>query len=317
MSSIAIAEKYENKIYRALIQAFEALRNEFAQKDFIKVLEVEGLQGAVKYLDNMVTEDIIDFHIVNTLNNAINDGGNYFWEEVPSEAKENNYFTYLLFSYLTVNQVTSYQHNLAQTIKDNTLEALRQRLYATYVPNVNYTNLARQLRNTIGLTAKQELAVRNYENNLRNLNRDALRRELRDKRFDPSILRSIKNDSPLTDEQINNMVNRYRERMVNHRALTLARTEAFRAVSLGQHTAGIQALQLGAVNGNKVRRFWVHMHDLRVRDAHRAVPGMNPEGVPLDGYFQTPLGQMRYPRDPMGSPGNVYNCRCWIKIKRI
>jgi hypothetical protein len=317
MSSISIAEKYEPKIYRALIDIFEALRKEFIQKEFIQILEEDGLQASVDYLETLVTEELIDFYLVNTLNNAINDGGNYFWEEVPKEAKETNYFAYLLFSYLTVNQVTNYQYNLAQTIKNNTLEGLRQKLYASYVPNINYTRLARELRNTIGLTAKQELAVRNYENNLRNLNRDALRRALRDKRFDPSILRSIKNGTPLTDEQINNMVNRYRERMINHRALTLARTEAYRAVSLGQYTAGIQALDAGAVDGNKVRRFWVHMHDLRVRDAHRAVPGMNPEGVPLDGYFQTPLGLMRYPRDPAGVPENVYNCRCWVKIKRI
>jgi hypothetical protein len=43
--------------------------------------------------------------------------------------------------------------------------------------------------------------------------------------------------------------------------------------------------------------------DDRLRETHAAVPGMNPDGVALDGTFETPLGRSSGPPlEPL--------CRC-------
>jgi hypothetical protein len=66
-----------------------------------------------------------------------------------------------------------------------------------------------------------------------------------------------------------------------------------------------------AVDASRVKRFWVYTHDKRTRMSHREIPGMNPEGVDMDGgMYQTPLGPLQYPRDPNGIGSNTIQCRC-------
>jgi hypothetical protein len=64
------------------------------------------------------------------------------------------------------------------------------------------------------------------------------------------------------------------------------------------------------VDTGRLRRFWVKTNDSRTRDAHRAVPDMNPEGVGMDEPYRTPLGPLMFPRDPNGSGANTIQCRC-------
>lgn len=317
IKSVQIANTYEGKIYKALIKIFNELRAEFVRKEFAEVLRQKGLAGAFEYLNNMSIRGVIESNLVNILGNAINDGGNEFYNEVPEEAKKDKFFTFFLLSSLTANQIEVYQKTVIDKIELNTLEALKARLLSDYSYNADFDKLARDIKNTIGLTPKQEKAVKNYETYLRNLDRVSLRRQLRDKRFDPTIERAIKDGKKLTEAQISKMVNRYRENFIKHRAKTLARTYGLSSVSLGQYTAGIQALKSDKIDKNKLRRFWQDMGDRRVRDAHRAVPFLNPEGVSLDGVFKTPLGPMRFPRDPKGVGENVYNCRCWVVFRTI
>lgn len=71
---------------------------------------------------------------------------------------------------------------------------------------------------------------------------------------------------------------------------------------------------IGAI-ASAVRKYWVHMNDGAVRNSHLQIPQINPDGVPLDGTFLTPLGPLRYPGDPIGVPANVINCRCHLRYK--
>ena len=101
---------------------------------------------------------------------------------------------------------------------------------------LNATEIAEVIQDTLGLTARQAMAVENFRVLLQNGSPAALNRALRDRRFDPTIQRAIDGDV-LTDAQIDKMVARYTERSIAHRARTIARQEALTAANAGRAAA--------------------------------------------------------------------------------
>src|SRR3990167_4530517 len=89
---------------------------------------------------------------------------------------------------------------------------------------------ARVFRGSIGLTQTQLAAVDNYARLLRAGSREALQRDLRDRRFDSTVERAVGGE-PLTQDQINRMVERYRARYLAYRSETIARDQGGKAFS--------------------------------------------------------------------------------------
>jgi hypothetical protein len=212
----------------------------------------------------------------------------------------------------TIQQLSQYEFGL---IRDLTADARRS--VGTAITNGvsagrNPLDTARDVKQFIGLTQRQTQAVQNYRSALENMQSDALDRALRDKRFDPSVARAIKDQQPLSSDQVDRMVERYQQRYLQYRSQTIARTESIRAVSNGNHAAWTQQAQSGKVDAESVTRQWVYTHDSKTREAHREIPGMNPDGVGLDEAFDTPDGPLLYPGDPLGAPEATINCRCAV-----
>ena len=174
--------------------------------------------------------------------------------------------------------------------------------------------VAREIRASIGLTSTQEKWVDNYRGQLTALDPAALERALRDRRSDRLLNRLIASDTPLSTDQIDSMVERYRQRMIKWRAETIARTESLRAMRMGEWDALMAAHESGALSP-LLRRFWVVMRDERLRRHHLPIPDMNADGRAVDEAFQTLLGLMMYPLDPNGVARNVVNCRCTVAYR--
>ncbi len=172
---------------------------------------------------------------------------------------------------------------------------------------ISVGQLANQIRDQVVLTERQNGWVDNFEHKLRTDKRRALRNKLRDRRSDRSLLR----DEPLTESQIASQTGRYRDRMIRHRALNIARHELLKA-SNGSHMATWENAEKQGVLAKGVRKFWWHMHDRKVRTSHREIPGLNPGGVAIADSFVTPLGRLRYPLDPLGAREDVIGCRCLV-----
>jgi len=201
-------------------------------------------------------------------------------------------------------------HNaaLVAEIGASTREAVVQNIYANIVAGNNPRKMARDFRDTLGLTSRQERAIRNYRRHLEEGSREALRASLRDRRFDSTVRRLI--DGKKVDPvKVDAMVNAYRKRYIKYRSEVIARTEALRAMSMGEFESMKQADDKGKIDP-EVRRFWQYRKDERTRAEHRQIPSMNPGGVRIQEAFQTPLGPLLYPRDPRGSAANVIQCRC-------
>jgi len=303
---LKIAERFEPRLRNALLGAFDALRLPVAQIQ--RALESRGLEGVMALFEGL--EDKLQLQAARQLEQAIGESGRATVGMMPTAAVLNADFAFSSLSPATVDFINNYRFNLIRQVSEGTREAIRNKLRRDIVAGVNPRRTASAIRGSIGLTARQELAVDNYRRALEELDPQALDRKLRDRRFDGSVRRAIDRGRPLTRQQVDRMVDRYRERFVRHRAATIARTESMRAVTVGQQSAIRQMLAAGAIDETKVRRHWVFTRDKRTRIDHRLIPGMNEEGVGLSEPYVTPLGPMMFPRDPNGTAANTVQCRC-------
>lgn len=216
------------------------------------------------------------------------------------------------------NYLNSYNMGLIRQITSETRKTIKQVMTRGVNAGDNPLKVARVVRDTIGLSTRQEEAVWNYRRALEERTRAALDRALRDRRFDSSILTAIANEKDLPQSKIDSMVNRYRERYVKYRSETIARTEATRSVNAGKQLMFEQAVNDGEVNRNQIRRFWIYTHDDKVRDSHAAIPDLNPDGVGMDEPFLTGAGnRLMFPCDPSAPPEDSINCRCSLYMRVV
>jgi hypothetical protein len=133
---------------------------------------------------------------------------------------------------------------------------------------------------------------------------------LRDKRFDRSVLKAINDGTGIPADLQAKMKQSYANRALKYRGDNIARTETMRALGQSQTEAYRQAIADGKVDAQYITRFPVTAGDERVRPTHRAVPGMNQNGVAWDEPFKTPFGPQMHAPYP-----NEINCRCHERIK--
>lgn len=195
--------------------------------------------------------------------------------------------------------------------------ATREALIDGITRGANPRAQARAFRDSIGLTEHQVKIVNNYRDELENLNRGALRRELRDGRFDKTIENAIKNDTPLSSAQIDKMTGRYRERWIKYRSEVIARTESLRSVHAGAKEQIDQAVESGAVEATDAKSTWNTARDERVRDfstgASTSHQTMHNQTIAFGQKFVSGAGnELLYPGDPAAPGVDTIQCRCRV-----
>lgn len=200
-----------------------------------------------------------------------------------------------------------------QEFTSNQRAATRQAIATAFAEGQSLQQAANAFKNSIGLTQYQMGAVDNYRALLEKGSVEALRRELRDRRFDPTVLRA--GEDPLTEEQIDRMVDRYRGNMLAARAETIARTEGHTVLGQARREASRQIAQQLGLNERQIARTWRTVKDGRERDSHHAMNGQTVLG--MDTPYTTPDGdELLFPGDPSAPAKERINCRC-TEIIRI
>jgi hypothetical protein len=194
---------------------------------------------------------------------------------------------------------------------DRQLEAIREAIKEkTVMRGIGPYDVARTIREAIGLTSYQRSVVASFRQQLNDLDPRALERELRDKRYDSTVRGAIRDNEALAAEQIDAMVDAYHRKFVALRAQTIARTEALRATSFG----GIARVQdvLDRHPALEVTKRWLSTRDNRTRETHRDLNGKEVDG--MDGAFLTSAGNhLRWPLDENGPADEVIRCRCTLQ----
>ena len=196
--------------------------------------------------------------------------------------------------------------DLVTSILESTRAAVDQVISDGAAAMVAPAELAEDVRDTLGLAARQAKAIANFRALLNRGDAAALRRALRDRRFDPTVQRLIADKEFAADadlDKIDRMVERYAERYQAYRANVIARYETMQSANAGRRAAWAQFADRKGVDASLVRRFWQTAADERVCPVCRAIPLLNPEGVPLDGKYVTPDGESD------GAPEHG-DCRC-------
>jgi len=134
---------------------------------------------------------------------------------------------------------------LIREVTETTKEAVRQIIDRRFTEGLQTLRAAKQIRDMVGLTDRQELSVEKYR---QGLIKDGLSLDAADRR----ALREI-------------------ARKLRKRGLLIARTEGRRAASAGQHEIFQEAARQGILDGGKAKRGWV------------AGPNACPDCMALDG----------------------------------
>ncbi len=219
----------------------------------------------------------------------------------------------IVFDQTNFGAVNAMQRNMLRLVQGFTneqRELVRQIITDGIARGMNPRAIAREFKDSIGLTPGQQQAVRNFRRALETSDPAVLQRALRDRRFDSTLRAALEGRTPLTQAQIDKMVGRYTERMLGYRAETIARTEALRAVHEGAREMYDQAIASGDLDRNNLSQEWQTAMDERVRHSHAPMHGqVQPYGVP---FVSGKGNSLRYPGDPDAPPEEVINCRCAV-----
>ena len=304
-----ILNEIEPKIGRAYQEGVRNIQDRVVLQRLADLIAGGDITQALAIIDQVVVaEAFITFN--RELQAAMQAGGDLAERFAMDDSKFR--FSMNIAEATTARFLVDYQATKIRDITNDMRELMSVMIRSAVTAGENPKVTARRIREGLGLTARQEQAVRNYRRLLETLDSDALQRRLRDGRFDRTVARAIREGQPLTKAKIDQMVEAYRRRSVALRARTIARTESIRMLSAGQNAFWEQAVGSGKVVESQLKRFWIPTLDSKLREAHAAIPRMNKEGVGMREAFKSPLGLIRFPGDPSASAANTINCRCAV-----
>lgn len=231
---------------------------------------------------------------------------------IAAALREAQILPLIRFDTLSTRGVSQLQESQARLVRELTNQqsaALQEALRAGVGQGLRPDQIARSLRGSIGLTAQQTRAVANYRRMLTNLDSAVLSRALRDKRFDGTVRNAIARGNPLTEQQIDRMVDRYEQKMLAYRARVIGSTEALAAVNAGEAEMWRQAVDKG-LNPREIEQQWHTLVDGRQRDSHGYMDG---QVRALGEAFMSGNGvALRYPGDSSAPAREVASCRCVV-----
>lgn len=204
---------------------------------------------------------------------------------------------------------------LIREITNDQRRMVRSLVLEGFTEKVAPIDIARQVRDVVGLTELQGRAVINFRRQLETGEMGSGKAPW-DRRLsgpEQAQARNLFEAEAPNQAKVDAIVARYEQSLINRRALDIAGTEVHTASIQGQRELWDQAQTDGLLDPSKTRRFWLDTKDDRERDEHLAVPGMNPNGVGLDEPFQTPIGPVMDP-GTSGVASFDINCRCAVGL---
>jgi hypothetical protein len=182
----------------------------------------------------------------------------------------------------TEHWITTYVGTQIRDITATSRAAIRAVLREGWTAGQNPGELARALRQVVGLTPRQAATV--------------------------GRLRETLAAEGKTAVQISRAVEQATARGIQQRALVIARSESQSLAARGVWDAMSQTIRAGIVQADQVRGFWRIAEDEVTCPICTEIPILNPDGVAWEEPFQTPVGLLLM---PIAHP----NCRCTVDYR--
>lgn len=306
-----LLSKYDSKIATAFMEGVRVITDSVS----LSRLAEEIRNGSTVSFLNLFNEAMISAGFISfsrTLQDALIAGGDLGTAIGQANKIE---FGFKIAESNTARFLQNYQAERIKQISNEMRLNIDRILYREVSAGSGPIEIARQIKQGLGLTSFQESHIINYRKYLEDSETRALINRLRDKRYDATVARAIREGKPLSKPQIDKMVEAYARKYLRRRSETIARTESMAMINSGNHQYWNQAVKSGIVQEKEILRFWKHSHDSKVRSSHIQIPNLNENGVGLNVSFRSPLGLIRYPGDPAASAANRINCRCYLAIR--
>lgn len=293
----------------ALLAAFRALIAQMKPADLARLIERGDIEGAVRLA---LSDDIMQraFYPVRerirqgTLANARS-----ALRHVPIRAVSRDIIVAFdpELNPFVREAIGKLQSGAIQYTTGQVRDAFRTAITNGLEAGINPRQVASGLKNVVGLTGHQERIIGNFHRAIRDGDyAKALSYELRDKRFDPTLRRLLREGKVLSPTQLDEMGNAYRRKFVARNAETMARTAALESQRVGQQMAWREAAASGALGGARVIAVWVATLDARVREEHAAMHHAERE---IDGVYRT--------GESVPGEASPWNCRCTETFKVV
>lgn len=229
-------------------------------------------------------------------------------------------------------QAARTRREVRDAMTEDTHKAVKQIIADGVKRGVSPRDIARDIRDSIGLTASQDQHVRNYRRALQTGDySNVVGRELHDDRANGKIKKAFDEGRALDPKYVDKLVENYRKKYIGYRAEVIARTESLRAVHEGTEEALRQSIEDGDVDSDQLIRTW-HIGGgtrqakskggkggkgkvtvSRTRDSHRA---MNNQKQPYGKPFVSGKGNiLKYPGDPSAPISDTAQCRCAVSTE--
>lgn len=323
-----LLDRHGQAIASAFIDALDDLRTAAEVQRVVDEIKAGNIQGALEALH-------LDPAAYGPLEDAIartyGEGGQSALQALPKRAPDG---TALVIRFHARNPqaeawLRTHSSELVTHIIEEQRTAVRQTLTAGMEAGRNPRSVALDIVGLVnrltgkreggilGLTPSQETLVRSARAELASGDPEALRhyltRNRRDKRFDRTVAKAIREEKPVPAEIARRAVDAYTRRLEALRGEMIGRTEALSALNAAQYEALRQAVESGALQASQVRRQWVSAGDARVRHSHRGLDG---DVVGLDEAFVSPSGaRLRFPGDPSAPAAERIGCRCYCAVR--
>lgn len=169
----------------------------------------------------------------------------------------------------------------------------------------------------VGLTAQQSRAVENARRRLLSGDPAALQEifglKRRDRRFDRTIAKAIREGKPLPAEFIAKWTGRYSDSLLKLRGDLIGLNETHAALARSREDAIRQQIEAGKVDAQDVTKVWRHTPQESPRLHHQQ---MNGKAVAYGEKFELPNGvRMDYPHSEDAPISETAFCKCHYALK--
>ncbi len=308
--------KYDKTIEAAFLSAIQSRADSINVRDLERAIEARDLDRAISIV-GLTRADL--FPVDSAITAAFVEGGQTVPVAAPSYA--------VAFGFdgrATGAAAWARDHvgGLVTNIITDQREAIREVISGQVATGIGPRKAALQIAGRVtpqgrvggivGLSRPQAGYLINARAELEALDGGYFTRKLRDKRFDGLIKKAIAADKAISPVDVDRITQRYSDKMLKHRADTIARTESITALRAGRREGIEQAIEQGAIGGRAIKRVWSATLDSRTRPDHVAMDNMEVDG--MDTPFRLPDGSlMLFPGDTsMGaSAAQTIACRCY------